>query len=380
MSNIIKGITQEDPITKKEPEVHVPGYGTIPLEMLKRHVQSLSKDFDTLIQQGAFLKAAYRSEQFYNALMALAKALPKPNNEGYSAGAVGGSGIGEEVEEGLKSSIAAGILAGMGMIGSAQGQAADLSNFSTNYLQQVVKGEHPRPMVNIDDAKFELQQREQGKSTPPQSSTAKSTSGGFSNEYLKSVIDGTHPRPMISIEKAKEILKQRGVQEHINTPGGMGQSYRKFKPKPAGLDEAYRSMFYTMPPSLKDRKKLRAQGQRVPLRTYSELAQMLGISFDQLNGLRQKFPEFPKPVTGVAGARHGAIKYFKPDEFQVWLDKHNIKELLGLKKEVGEEQTPMFTPEEKIVNANDPKSDGWRLYKMKPAGTKESAIMKGITK
>lgn len=97
MSNIIKGITQEGPVTKKEPEVHVPGYGTIPLDMLKRHVQSLSKDFDTLIQQGAFLKAAYRSEQFYNALMALAKALPKPNTkEGYSAGASGGAGLGEE--------------------------------------------------------------------------------------------------------------------------------------------------------------------------------------------------------------------------------------------------------------------------------------------
>ena len=38
-----------------------------------------------------------------------------------------------------------------------------------------------------------------------------------------------------------------------------------------------------------------------------------------------------------------------------------------------EEQIPMFTPEEKMVNANDPHSDGWRLYK-----TKESSIMKGI--
>ena len=32
---------------------------------------------------------------------------------------------------------------------------------------------------------------------------------------------------------------------------------------------------------------------------------------------------------------------------------------------VQEEQAPMFTPEEKMVNANDPRSDGWRLYKLK---------------
>jgi hypothetical protein len=31
---------------------------------------------------------------------------------------------------------------------------------------------------------------------------------GFSKEYLQSVIDGKHPRPMISIEKAQELLKQ----------------------------------------------------------------------------------------------------------------------------------------------------------------------------
>jgi len=30
---------------------------------------------------------------------------------------------------------------------------------------------------------------------------------GFSKEYLQSVIDGKHPRPMVSVEKAKELLK-----------------------------------------------------------------------------------------------------------------------------------------------------------------------------
>jgi len=43
-----------------------------------------------------------------------------------------------------------------------------------------------------------------------------------------------------------------------------------------------------------------------------------------------------------------------------------------------EEQAPMFTPEEKMVNANDPRSDGWRIVNTRPEGVKESGIMKGI--
>jgi len=38
---------------------------------------------------------------------------------------------------------------------------------------------------------------------------------GFSKEYLQSVVDGKHPRPMVSVEKAKELLNnmQEGVAE-----------------------------------------------------------------------------------------------------------------------------------------------------------------------
>ena len=209
MSSIIKGITDEQHITKKEPEVHVPGYGTMPLDMLKRHVQELSKDFNTLIQQGAFLKAAYRSEQFYNALMALAKALPKPDkvDETHSTGTtVGSAGIGGG--------------AGLGIDKSP--------------IEKVIEkplGEGSKDKKNED----------------------------YSYNF-----------PAVKAD----AVGGAGLGEKINTPGGMGQAYRKFRPKSAGLDE---------------------------------------------------------------------------------------------------EQAPMFTPEEKMVNANDPMSDGWRLYK-----TKESSIMKGL--
>lgn len=58
-----------------DPDIHVPGFGMVSLERLKKHVKALSNDFNTWIQNDEFTKAAYRSEQFYNALMALAKAL-----------------------------------------------------------------------------------------------------------------------------------------------------------------------------------------------------------------------------------------------------------------------------------------------------------------
>jgi len=66
---------------KEEVEINVPGFGTLTMEMLKKHVKELSKDFNEYIQNDEFLKAAYRTEQFYNALMALAKAIKSTDKE-----------------------------------------------------------------------------------------------------------------------------------------------------------------------------------------------------------------------------------------------------------------------------------------------------------
>jgi hypothetical protein len=43
---------------------------------------------------------------------------------------------------------------------------------------------------------------------------------GFSKEYLQAVVDGKHPRPMVSVEKAKELLKNmsEGVVERVRDP------------------------------------------------------------------------------------------------------------------------------------------------------------------
>jgi len=46
----------------------------------------------------------------------------------------------------------------------------------------------------------------------------------------------------------------------------------------------------------------------------------------------------------------------------------------GIKKKKTETAIPMFTPETKMVNANDPGSDGWKVYKAKPSGILEGIL------
>jgi hypothetical protein len=56
---------------------------------------------------------------------------------------------------------------------------------------------------------------------------------GFSKEYLQAVVDGKHPRPMVSVEKAKELLKnmsegvaEAGMYTKPGRPGAYGDDYR----------------------------------------------------------------------------------------------------------------------------------------------------------
>jgi hypothetical protein len=42
---------------------------------------------------------------------------------------------------------------------------------------------------------------------------------GFSKEYLQAVVDGKHPRPMVSVEKAKELLKNMSESSKIPFAG-----------------------------------------------------------------------------------------------------------------------------------------------------------------
>jgi hypothetical protein len=125
-----------------------------------------------------------------------------------------------DLTEGWKSALGSAALAGAMAMGGGMGhaQAADLSNYNTQYLQQVASGEHPRPMVSVADAKAELQARANGKQQVTAPARIDSPSGpqGFSKEYLQKAADPNRfGRYMISIEKAQELLNnmQEGVAE-----------------------------------------------------------------------------------------------------------------------------------------------------------------------
>jgi LysM domain len=116
----------------------------------------------------------------------------------------------ESIDEGwFKNTLAGAALAGAALTGAGHAHAADLSQFGTTYLQQVASGEHPRPMVSIDDAKAELQAREQGKQQTVAPAAKPETSSGYSIDYLKKAADPDRiGRYLISVEKAQEMLNQ----------------------------------------------------------------------------------------------------------------------------------------------------------------------------
>lgn len=78
-----------------------------------------------------------------------------------------------------------------------------------DYLQKVVSGEHPRPMISAEQAQKALdwQTANGGQAAQAAGNAASGAAKGFSKDYLEKVVSGEHPRPMISKEKAAELLK-----------------------------------------------------------------------------------------------------------------------------------------------------------------------------
>jgi len=99
------------------------------------------------------------------------------------------SGV-RQVNEGWKSALGSAALAGaMALGGAAHGRVLPDQDPGVNRLT----GKPVATQVAQDDEK-----------------PAAKASSGYSAEYLQSVIDGKHPRPMISVEKAKQLLQQQG--------------------------------------------------------------------------------------------------------------------------------------------------------------------------
>ena len=96
-------------------------------------------------------------------------------------------GVQQVDEINWKHAVAAGAMALGALGGAGHAQAGDLSGYNTQYLQQVVSGQAGRPMVSVDDAKQELQARQDGKqqtvSPERPSSSGPSLSSRYSPEY-----------------------------------------------------------------------------------------------------------------------------------------------------------------------------------------------------
>jgi hypothetical protein len=108
-----------------------------------------------------------------------------------------------DMDEGWKSTVGGAALAGAMALGAGGAQA------------RVAGDNVDNPDVNRLTGKPNVAQTVQGDQAKP---TAPS---GYSKAYLQSVVDGSHPRPMVSKEKAQELLTQlreQGVSEGL-TPG-----------------------------------------------------------------------------------------------------------------------------------------------------------------
>ena len=81
-------------------------------------------------------------------------------------------------------------------------------------------------------------------------------------------------------------------------------------------------------------KPERQKQNRVPLRTFQELCDMLGVDRLALTNFARQVTDFPKPVPGIGGRK----TYYRPQEFMQWAKDNNVTELLGKKKEQGVEE------------------------------------------
>jgi hypothetical protein len=93
------------------------------------------------------------------------------------------------------------------------------AGMSADYLNKVINGELPRPMISAEKAQAALDwQAQNGGQLQQAADAASSASKGFDPEYLKKVISGEHPRPLISKEKAQELLNQMSGSSETGVP------------------------------------------------------------------------------------------------------------------------------------------------------------------
>lgn len=95
-----------------------------------------------------------------------------------------------------------------------QAAKRDLSSFPSSYLEKAADPQGGRYIVTPADAKAELSARQAGTSQYKPAANDKPMSSGYSKEYLEKVIRGEHPRPLIDKETAQRLLSQMNEAEY----------------------------------------------------------------------------------------------------------------------------------------------------------------------
>ena len=125
-----------------------------------------------------------------------------------------------ELDEGWKSALGAAAIAGtMAMGGGAHARV------SGDYVDN--------PEINRLTGQPKVTQQ-----ISPDAAKPAAAKPGFSKEYLQSVVDGTHPRPLISKERAQELLQQQTTNEQGKQQ--KGADYRD--PPEADYGDDYQDM------------------------------------------------------------------------------------------------------------------------------------------
>jgi hypothetical protein len=104
---------------------------------------------------------------------------------------------------------------------------------SPEYLQQVIDAggkSGVRFKINPEDAQKALDWQAQngGQAVQAAGNAAAGAAKGYSKDYLEKVLSGDHPRPLISKEKAAELLKSMESVSYSNKPLSEGQVYLVF--------------------------------------------------------------------------------------------------------------------------------------------------------
>ena len=128
-----------------------------------------------------------------------------------------------DMDEGWKSQLAGAALAGSMAMGAGTAQA------------RVTPGDDPS--INRLTGQPNVTQAQQGNQAKPEAPA------GFSKAYLQSVVDGSHPRPMINKEKAQELLNQmrESSQDLDKLDEKQDACYRKVKSRYKVWPSAYAS-------------------------------------------------------------------------------------------------------------------------------------------